>query len=310
MLIHACILCQCHILFKCVCRKCYDGYAFSVRSVQTADHSGSLITTHDRHHQIHEDTVKSSRSRGRKCIYSGLSVVGSHDLCTCILKNVLYDLTVDLIILDQKNTHAGDIVRYTLFFGHWWLMPHFINSNGQVDLDYTALADLTGYRNSSFQLIYQLLYDGHTKPNTVILGAGSLMFLGKRFKNVFLEVLPNADTGIFDHKAVVGDPVLTGGLISPHKNRPLRTVIFKRIVDDIHQDLSQVERIADHPLVLQAGLLKRQADSLLFGLWRQDRNAVLQCIMKVERFLHFHQAPAIQLTDLKNIVYQGKQVLC
>ena len=104
-------------------------------------------------------------------------------------------------------------------------------------MDYAPLSDLTVYRNGPLYLIYQLLDDGHAKPNAVIVSSCALMFLGERLKNVLFKVLPDTDSGILDYKTIACGSVLEGGFLCLYKYGAMGPVIFESVVNDIHQYL-------------------------------------------------------------------------
>ena len=70
-----------------------------------------------------------------------------------------------------------------------------------------------------------------------------------------------------------------------------------------------MKRIPHHPAVPQAGRLQLQTDSPLFRLVGQNRNTVFQHGAKVKGLHHHGRPPALQIAHLKNIVYQGQQML-
>ena len=76
------------------------------------------------------------------------------------------------------------------------------------------------------------------------------MLLRKRLKNMLFKVLSYADSGIFNRKPAAYDPVLAGSLRSSDKYRAMRTIIFKRIVDNVHQNLLEMQRISNHFVML------------------------------------------------------------
>ena len=56
-------------------------------------------------------------------------------------------------------------------------------------------------------------------------------------KDVLFEVLPDADSGVLDHKPVAGDPVPAGDLLHLDKGGAMGTVVFDGVVNDVHEDL-------------------------------------------------------------------------
>ena len=156
--------------------------------------------------------------------------------------------------------HSGNVVRHILILLNRMCIPGLIHLNGQRDPDYAALADLAAYLNRPLHLVYQFFDNRHTKPNTVIVGSRVLMLLRERLENMLLKVLPNADSRIFYDKMAVGNPVLEGGFLCPDKYSAMGTVILERVVNHIHQDLFQVQRISDHPAVLYAGCFQLQTN--------------------------------------------------
>ena len=107
----------------------------------------------------------------------------------------------------------------------------------QRNLYHTSPAHLAVYLNRPFHLVYQFFYDRHPKADAVIVGPGSLMFLGERLKNMLLEILPDTNPGIFNHKLVVCSPILERSFLYPDIYRAMGPVILKPVVNDIHQDL-------------------------------------------------------------------------
>ena len=127
---------------------------------------------------------------------------------------------------------------------------------------------------------------------------------------MLLEFFSNADSGILDRKVIACGPVLERGFFHPDKHGPVRPVVSKRVVDDIHHDLLQVQRVSNHPVVQQAGFLQLQVDSTLSGQGGENRDAVLHGGAEVQRCFNRRRPPAFQPAYLKNVVYKGQQMLC
>ena len=156
---------------------------------------------------------------------------------------------------------------------------------------------------------YQPFYDGHAEPDAAVVGPCALVLLGKGLKNVLFKFLPDADTGILDCKLKACSPILARDFLYPDKYRTVWPVIFDCIVQNVHQDLLQVQRVSDQSAVPQIHLLKQQPDTGLLRLEGQDTDTVFQCFIKVKGFRRFHGSAAVQLADQKHIVHQGQQVL-
>ena len=135
------------------------------------------------------------------------------------------------------------------------------------------------------------------------------MLLGKGFKNVLLKIFSDPNSGVFDYKTVIHRPVPKSGLLHPDKYGAMGPVISDGIVNHIHQDLLQVQRISDGFAMPQAGILQFQPYFPFLCQGRNHRNTVFQYHMKVKRFLHLRQSSALQLADLKHVVHQGQQML-
>ena len=135
------------------------------------------------------------------------------------------------------------------------------------------------------------------------------MFLGEGLKNVLLEILSNADSGVLDDKPAVCRSILEGGLLRPDKDGAMGPIVSQRVVDDIRQNLLQMQGIPDDSAVPQPGILQLQADSPLLRQRGENRDAVLQRVMKVKGLLHRRRPSALQLADLEDIVHQGQQML-
>ena len=119
----------------------------------------------------------------------------------------------------------------------------------------------------------------------------------------------HTDSGIFNHKPIDGSPVLTGKFLYLNKYGTMGAVILERIVDDVHQNLLHVQRIADQSAMLKISFLKRQLNLTLLCLGGQKRNTVFQYIMKIKRFLHRRRSSTLLFADLKNVVDKRQQML-
>ena len=104
-------------------------------------------------------------------------------------------------------------------------------------MDHASPAGLAVHRNGPFHLVHQLLHDGHAQARAVIVRPRALVLLGKGLENVILEVLPNADSRIFNDEAAACRPLPEGSLLRPHKYGAVGPVIFEGVVNDAHQDL-------------------------------------------------------------------------
>ena len=163
--------------------------------------------------------------------------MGRHDLHACVPEHVLHNLTVDFVVLHQQHTHSRDIVRHVPKLVCGLYVFRFIDPQGKRDLDYASLARAAVYLNRSLHLIDQLLYDGHTQPNTVIVRSRILMLLCERLKNVLFEILTNTDPRVLDHEPAACRSGLEAGLLRPDKSSAIGPVISNRIVDHIRENL-------------------------------------------------------------------------
>ncbi len=158
-------------------------------------------------------------------------------------------------------------------------------------------------------LVYQLLHNGHTETHAIIMGSRAFMLLRKGLENMLFERLANADSGIFDHKLIACGVTPTGHLLCPHKNGTLRTVIFYGVINDIHQNLLQIQRIPNHSAMLYIHFLQSQPYAPLLCPLVQKRNTVFQYVTKCKRLLLFRRSAAVHLTELKHVVDQREQML-
>ena len=94
------------------------------------------------------------------------------------------------------------------------------------------------------------------------------MFLGKRLKYVFFEILSDSDSGIFDYKSVICCPIPADSLFYLDKYGTSGPVIFERIVNNIRQDLLQIERTSDQPAMPDINFFQHQTNPRLFRLNR------------------------------------------
>ena len=244
-----------------------------------------------------------------KHIHSGFSVICSYNLCTRIFQHKLYDFTVNLIVFHQKNTHSGNITSQITLHIHRLRTPRPVNPNRQRNAHHAALAGLALYLNSSLHLICQLFHDGHAKTNAVIMRSCVLLLLGKRLKYVISEFLTHSDSRILNHKQKIRSPVLTANFFCLNKHGTVRAIVFNGIINDIHQDFPQVQRIPNQSAMLQVTLLQLKPNPPLLRLNRHNCNAVFQGFMNIKRLLHLNQSSCLKFTDLKNVVHQRQQVL-
>ena len=135
------------------------------------------------------------------------------------------------------------------------------------------------------------------------------MLLGEGLEDVLFEVFPDADARILHDELVGRGPILEGGLLDLDKDGAVGPVVLEGVVDDVHEDLLQVQRVSDDPAVLQLHLLQHQMDAVFLRRGGEDGHAVFQDIVEVEGILHHRQAAALQLADLKHVVHQGQQML-
>ena len=73
-----------------------------------------------------------------------------------------------------------------------------------------------------------------------------------------LELLIDADSCIFNRKTIICYPVLAGYFTYINKYGTMLPVILDGIINNIHQNLFQMQRIANQPAVLQIDLLHYQ----------------------------------------------------
>ena len=184
-----------------------------------------------------------------------------------------------------------------------------VNLKRQGNPYHAPFADLAVHLNGPLHLIHHFLHNGHTKPDALVISPCILVFLGKRLKNMLFELFSNANSGILDYKPIICNSTPAGTFLCMNSHRTMRTIIFEGIVDDIHQDLFQVQRISDQSAMLQTMLLKHQLNPVLRSLRGQNCNTVFQYIMHVKWFFHCRRSPALQPADLKNIVHQRQQML-
>ena len=158
-------------------------------------------------------------------------------------------------------------------------------------------------------LVYQLLHNGHTETHAIIMGSGTFMLLRKGLENMLFELLPNTDSGIFDHKLIFRGVTPAGHLLCLHKDGALWVVIFYGVINDIHQNLLQIQRISNHSAMLYIDFFQCQPYAPLLCPLVQKRDTVFQYIPECKRLLLFRRSSAVHLTELKHIVDHREQML-
>ena len=235
MFIHPRVFCQCNVFLKRICRKCDNWNGLRICTLHTANHAGGFVAAHNRHHQIHQNTVYCFRFGCRKSVHSSLAVDRCYNLCPRFFQHKFYNLAVDFIVLDQKDAHTLNIAHIVRFFRRGRTSaPCLINAERKPDADNAPSADLAVHLDSPFHLVYQLFHDGHAKPDATIMRPRILMLLRKGFKNVFLKFFPDTNSGIFNHELKIRHTVLVCNFFDLYKYRTMRAVILEGIVDDIH----------------------------------------------------------------------------
>ena len=133
--------------------------------------------------------------------------------------------------------HPGNIAPHILLLIYRMRTPCPVHLNGYGDLEHASLTESAINLNRSTHLVYQFLHNRHTKSDTIIVSPCVLMFLRKRLKNMPLEVIPNTNSGIFDHKLVSCNSSLAGCLLCLYEYGTMGTIVFDSIIENVHQYL-------------------------------------------------------------------------
>ena len=90
-------------------------------------------------------------------------------------------------------------------------------------------------------LIHQSLCYRHAKTRSLIIRSGTILLLGKWFKNVFQIIPAHTNPRIGYLKAESRDTVLFRNLMAPEANASLRLIVFHRIAGYIDENLFDVQ---------------------------------------------------------------------
>ena len=163
MFIHSCFLCSHFVLSERVCCHGNDRYHFCILSVQRADHLCCFISIHDRHHNIHKNDIKFTRTAFSEYVNSLLSIpcFGHHS--AFIPKYKFCNLHIQLIILCQKNMEPLD--RSFCFFFRFSPILHIcINLEWNPDHKCSPCTFFTFKGNGSAHFLYQFFVIGIPSP--------------------------------------------------------------------------------------------------------------------------------------------------
>ena len=99
-----------HVLVESIRRHRHDGDAGRIGPLDCADGPRRLEAVHDRHADIHEDCRIAAGLRLDKGLDGLHAVLGDINRAMDHLQQALRDFRIDLIVLDQKDTAAGEII--------------------------------------------------------------------------------------------------------------------------------------------------------------------------------------------------------
>ena len=263
MFIHSCFLCSHFVLSERVCCHGNDRYHFCILSVQRADHLCCFISIHDRHHNIHKNSIKFSRSAFSEYVNSLLSIPCFCHHSAFILKHKFCNLHIQLIILCQKNMEPLD--RSFCFFFRFSPVLHIcINLEWNPDHKCSPCAFFTFKGNGSAHFLHQFFCDWHSQPRSGEFCAASCMFLCKWFKNAFLECLCHSNSGVSADKFQCGHCCLfRWDFPTADIDISVFFVIFHRIRQNIHQNPFHMHRTSNKIPVCNFFLFPNDPDILL-----------------------------------------------
>ncbi len=182
MCIHSSLTCFTNVFIIGISRHRHNWYRFCIRPLHFPDYFCGCNPIHHRHHNIHDNHVKGSFRITGKSIYCLLSVHCRRYHSTFFLQNAAGNLHVQFNILHQQNLHPCQINVHICFGIIFLCILIHIHPN----LNHKFCSNIIFAFNlyCSAHQINKFLCDRHPQSGTFICGSHTVIFLGKRIKQV------------------------------------------------------------------------------------------------------------------------------
>src|SRR5208283_1545081 len=166
-----------------------------------------------------------------------------------------------------------------------------------------ALAHFAFHPNLAAHHLDQLRGDGQAQTGSAVLARGRTVGLRERLKNHTLLVLGNTDARVADGK-VQAELVPFLSIQCDLDNHLTPFGKFDRVADEIDNDLTQADRVADQFVGYVRDDVRGQLEALLVGANRQGLERVPQVVAQVEVNRIQFEFSSLDLGEVEDIVDQ------
>ena len=280
-----------------------------VITLQRSDGLGCLAAVHFRHLHIHQHHADAALVRSLKQLHSLLAVAGRHNLQAIHRQQLADNLHIDTVILCYQNSAACKILQ--LRHAILRLAFHLFHDIERQRNNYAgAFINTAADVNAAIHTLHQAFDNRHAQTCAGNARHTKTAVAFKRLVNLLQEFGRHTATGILDDKGIMHAVALIARLTTRQKaDFAVCLSIFKRIRQNIIQNLLQALQIAAHHFVSVQHQLRIKELLLQLGLRRKNIAGILRYLGNHKGFLHMLHLAVVQACHFQDIVNQGQQLL-
>ena len=282
-------------------------YRLRIRSCHCTDRFRSRYAIHNRHHYVHEHSIKRSGRIVHKGIDCFLPVHRRRDNRPFFFQNTLSDLQIQFDIFHKQYLHPFDVAAALCFY---FIFPDiFINVNPNLYDKLRSDIQSAFHRDRAAHKINELLGDRHTESRSFIGGSRPIVFLCKGFEYMRQKFCFHADPRIRQFKMIQYFLVRTFLFLHTEEYFTAIRGKFHGIPENIDKYLAQMQFIPYYKRMGKCRKLPYQFDIPCCKLSADNRSTVIDTGPDIKALMIHLGFPGFNTAHIKHIIDQTEQML-
>ena len=276
--------------------------------LQRTDSSSCLQAVHDRHHNIHQNHIKTSCFGFRKFLNCLGSIPCFFRFRPCFRQIKFGNFHINFVVLHHQDLHSGCISLFRLL-----PLPiaasRIIEKKRKLKCEGRSLSRHAFHLNRTVHTFDQALDNRHAKTASLILCPRICLFLCKGLKQlIFYKFFLHANAGVRNPKLIKSLLSIAGKLFCIGINPAARLIVFDCIAQKIDHDLAQMQRVSDQSCMPNSFSVSVMPDSGFLQLGFHQRGSLGHELFQIKGFHHSFFLLCLNAPHVQNIIDQRQQM--
>ena len=207
-----------------------------------------------------------------------------------------------------RHQHGQSLQQLTFLSLVLHLLVILRQLKGQDDCEHRAFFPLTFHLDAAAHELDQIIYNGKAQTASNVVAGCFRRLLFKRHEQAASELPGHPDSCILHPEPQIGKSVGPLLLLNLNLNPSSCPCEFKRIGQQVHENLFQAQRIPDIKLLQRLAVVNHIPDLPLLRLGIYNLIHLVHQLRKIKVFVGQLHFPGLNLRHIQDIINQGEQV--